>query len=747
MSIAPPPPPRAAFSPGPRPAGAPGGGGGGGGAAGVTPTIDPVRLLKQYKYLLGTAVIAGLMLGTAAFFVCRQYWPEYRATVIYQGLPPVGVVGSADSERTDQQEFERYLMTQARIMVSERVLRDAVREPRLKAEKVGWLNDYLLENGTVDQGEASRELKDVIAARPVTGTNLLELTVSARTPNDAAVLVNTVHDVYWRVLGIENAANTTEIRNVLNKQITELRGNITRLEDQRAKILREYNLETNNTNESAARRDVEIIGPTLVDMSRDLERLRGNLDRMERQLKSETGPVYDEAMREEAERSQLVASVQADISAIKTNRDAKIAGNMGPNHREILQLNALLAAKEQELNDQREKATRMVFESTLERTRQAIDGLNAQTKDLRTKYDAALGRLQEIVKATAEYDNLGRQRDVQADKLQDAIANLDIQQAKVDLQGAERVGRMRVLERGRSPEELAFPRLRIMLAAGVILVLGLTGGGIVLREVLDQRVKGPSDIAMIPRLRLLGLVPLAADDPSKPAAPETAFKDAPSGAMAEAFRQMHPGLLKKLQQGGHRSLLMLGAMPGSGTTTVTANLGMACAAADQRVLLIDANLRRPALHRVFKLGEGPGLGEVLGKKSSLEQAVQNTSVEGLHLLAAGAPAARGIPERLATDGMTALLREATDRYDLVIIDTAPAMVAGDGLALANRCDAVTLVVRALAEKRGLIARVRDQLAESRAEFVGVVVNAVRASAGGYMKRNIRASYEYQNNGG
>jgi len=748
MSIAPPPPPstRSTVPYGGRSGGLGGAAGPGSGGAGGTPTVDPIRLMKQYKGLLASSLVAGLVVGAAAFFVCRQYWPQYRSTVTYQGLAPVGNLNSVDIDRQDPQEFERFMLTQARIMASERVLREAVKEPRLKAEGVKWIQEFLGENGQVDQGYAARELKDMVSARPVTGTNLMELSIVARDPKDAAVLVNTVHEAYWRDLGLQTSAATTELRNALNKQINDFRSNITRLEDQRARILRDFNLDSETAGASAARRDVEILGPQLVELRRDQERLKGNLERMERQLKSETGPVYDDAMREEAERHPLVNSINGDISAIRTTRDAKIANGMGPNHREIQQLNSLLAAKEQELSDQREKALRGVFESTLERTRQALDALSAQSKDLQAKFDAALLRNQEIVKATADYENLGRQRDVQAGKLQDAQNSLDMILARSELQNTERIGRMRLLERGKTPDELAFPRLPIMLGAGVFLVMGLTGAGIVLREVLDQRIKGPSDIAMIPRLRLLGLVPLAGDDPSKPAAPETAFKDAPGGAVAEAFRQMRPSLAKRLQQGGHRSLLLVGAMPGSGTTAVAANLGMACAAADQRVLLIDANLRRPGLHRVFKLGEGPGLGDVLCKKTALDQAVQQTSVENLHLLSAGTPGSRGVPERLGTEGMTAVIREATDRYDLVLIDVAPAMVAGDGLALANRCDAVALVVRALAEKRGLIARVRDQLADSRAEFMGVIVNAVRASAGGYMKRNIRASYEYQNTG-
>jgi Mrp family chromosome partitioning ATPase len=92
--------------------------------------------------------------------------------------------------------------------------------------------------------------------------------------------------------------------------------------------------------------------------------------------------------------------------------------------------------------------------------------------------------------------------------------------------------------------------------------------------------------------------------------------------------------------------------------------------------------------------------------------------------------------------MSSLLAAASAKYDLVLIDTAPAIVAGDGLALSQRCDATLLVVRAFGEKRGLVARIRNELSESRGEFLGVLVNSVRASAGGYLRGNFRATQEY-----
>jgi capsular exopolysaccharide synthesis family protein len=179
---------------------------------------------------------------------------------------------------------------------------------------------------------------------------------------------------------------------------------------------------------------------------------------------------------------------------------------------------------------------------------------------------------------------------------------------------------------------------------------------------------------------------------------------------------------------------------------VASNLALACAAASERVLLIDANFRRPAVHKVFKLTEGPGLGDVLSGQATFEQVVRPGVCSNLDVIAAGTPAGRTLPERLSSDAMARVLRDASTKYDRIFLDSAPAIVAGDGLMLANRCDAVVVVVRAYAEKRGLLARIRGQLADTRADFVGVVVNAVRSSAGGYFKRNIKATHQYQNNG-
>jgi capsular exopolysaccharide synthesis family protein len=223
---------------------------------------------------------------------------------------------------------------------------------------------------------------------------------------------------------------------------------------------------------------------------------------------------------------------------------------------------------------------------------------------------------------------------------------------------------------------------------------------------------------------------------------ETAVTDEPFGAVADSARQIRTAIFKACEARGHKTILFTSGMPGSGSTTVVANVAAAASSVESRVLVIDANLRRPAIHKIFKLANGPGLAEVIRGEATLASSVQTTA-RGFDVLSAGSTRSHEY-EKFNTAAMAKIFEDAKAKYDLVLIDSSPAIVAADALSLAAKVDASVLVCRAYSEKRGLVARVRNQLADSKADFLGVVVNGVRASAGGYMKANFKASMSYQN---
>jgi capsular exopolysaccharide synthesis family protein len=301
--------------------------------------------------------------------------------------------------------------------------------------------------------------------------------------------------------------------------------------------------------------------------------------------------------------------------------------------------------------------------------------------------------------------------------------------------------RVQIVERALTPREMAFPRIEIVPPLVAILVVGVVAGLVFLRELTDQRVKSASDLQLLAGARVLGVVPDLQEDPCRSGPVELVVRRCPMSVLAESYRQTWTLVEKAMDRAGHRSLLLVGGMPESGSTTVGTNLAATAAATGKRVVMVDANFRRPRLAAV--LGVAPdsvGLGDVLTADVDPQDAIASTEF-GFDLVPAGRPESR-IFERLSNGRLDAMLALLRDRYDLVIMDSPPAIVAGDALAVAGKVDAAVLVVRANQDQRGLVVRLMNQLVEAPSELLGIVLNRPRFTAGGYFRRNFEAMAQY-----
>ena len=135
-----------------------------------------------------------------------------------------------------------------------------------------------------------------------------------------------------------------------------------------------------------------------------------------------------------------------------------------------------------------------------------------------------------------------------------------------------------------------------------------------------------------------------------------------------------------------------------------------------------------------------GVADLLANSASLEEVIQSTK-SGVDVIAAGTPANR-LFQRLGSEKMKSILAQLRDKYDLVLIDAPPSIVAGDAVLLANMVDAITLVVQSDRDERGLVARVLRELGESRGEVLGVTLNAAVGTVGGYFRKNYLAMVSY-----
>jgi capsular exopolysaccharide synthesis family protein len=292
------------------------------------------------------------------------------------------------------------------------------------------------------------------------------------------------------------------------------------------------------------------------------------------------------------------------------------------------------------------------------------------------------------------------------------------------------------------PVDPSEPRLWIYIPAAILFSLLLGLGLSLVLELLDTRIRTPVDVTRQVGVPLLANIPDLSEDERLSLDTNIALvsQRQPQSLMAESFRQLRTSLLFASDQ-PVRSLLITSPNPGDGKSTVAANLAIAMAHAGSRVLLIDANFRRPSLGRVFDVPETVGLSNVLVGVNTIAEAVQATSVENLDVLPGGvsppSPA-----ELLGSQSMRQLIVDQGKAYDRVIIDGAPMLVVADNYLLADIVDGIVLVFAAGANTRGMAQRTVRQVLALRGRVFGGVLNRVRATKGGYFRETYQAYYDY-----
>lgn len=202
---------------------------------------------------------------------------------------------------------------------------------------------------------------------------------------------------------------------------------------------------------------------------------------------------------------------------------------------------------------------------------------------------------------------------------------------------------------------------------------------------------------------------------------------------AEAFRVIRTNLEFAAPDVGVRVLVVSSPLAAEGKSTTAANLALAVAQAGRRVLCVDADLRRPSLHRLFNVPSTPGLSSILVGRATVEQARRVVaSAPALELLPAG-PLPPNPSELLGSARFTEFLAAARAAYDLVLLDVPPVLGMADAPLAARHADGVVLVVRAGFTRREALRGAVEALRRADAHVVGVVLNGVRGGAGYYYR--------------
>ncbi|HDR7245208.1 TPA: CpsD/CapB family tyrosine-protein kinase [Bacillus pacificus] len=195
----------------------------------------------------------------------------------------------------------------------------------------------------------------------------------------------------------------------------------------------------------------------------------------------------------------------------------------------------------------------------------------------------------------------------------------------------------------------------------------------------------------------------------------------PKSPISEQYRNIRTNIEFAAVDKNLHSLMVTSANPSEGKTTTTANMAVVFAQQGKKVLLIDADMRKTAMHQMFQVDNIFGLTNVLTHSERLEKCVQTTSVDNLHFLACG-PIPPNPAELLGSKSMQELLAQAYSTYDLVIFDLPPILAVTDAQIMANVCDASILVVRSESTDKETAVKAKGLLESAKGKLLGVVLN-------------------------
>jgi len=397
----------------------------------------------------------------------------------------------------------------------------------------------------------------------------------------------------------------------------------------------------------------------------------------------------------------------------------------------------MIKLKLKELDEREDKRVRALAKAHLEWLKQQVVAAETRVRDLKKSLEAQRKLAQELNSKAVEYAVLMAEQK-RAERICDI---LDSRIKEIDITDDAGALNISLLETARPAELPSRPRkaqvMGVAFALGLLLGVSLA----LLGEWMDHRLRSANEVSEALGLPVLGVVPRLSSRKG-PAHVGKVVDLEPSSHAAEAYRTVRTAVYFGAPDVEIKTLLVTSPAPSDGKTTLVSNLAVAMAHAGQKVIVLDADFRKPSQHKIFEVDEeASGVTELLAGGGALDEAIQSTGVERLDMLPCGQ-----IPpnpsEMLNSQAFGGLLAELSERYDRILVDAPPVLSLADARVLGARCDAALLVLRAEKSSRKPSQQAVESLLSVGTRILGVVINGVAGRNRGYGYYDYGQYYQY-----
>lgn len=561
---------------------------------------------------------------------------------------------------------------------------------------------------------------DKLDIQPERNSKLVKVSFSSFDPRLAAEVANSVVASYIESTMQRRYDAGSEAREFLQKQLINMQAALERSDQALQDFARKKNMADLEERIRLASNKLKELNDKLTEVQ--VEKVNAAV--MRQQILKGKADTLDAMVNNE-----LISSLQKEYVAAAAEY-AKLSGQFKSEYPEVVQLREQMGQLETQINKEKKHITESIVAK--------YSRLSEQDDALRNAVMAQEEQIMALNQEAVQYNIL--KREVQTNKeLYDGLLQ---RMKEVGVSSGIRENNISVIDKAEVPVRPNKPNkeLNMLLA----LFLGLSGGiGLAfLLEYLDNTVRRPEDIESLLRLPTLGMIPLHRSKGSKKRTivlgdEEISFYSVnkPKSAISEAFRSVRTSLMFSSPAGMPKVLLVTSSVPSEGKTAASINLATVLAQIGGRVLVIDADLRKPRLHKVFSTPSVPGLTQLIARKEgSIASSMRGTEISGVFLLPSGTVPPNPA-ELLGAESMHKVIEECRTLFDYVIIDSAPVLGLADALLLSRLVDGVVLMVAAGSTSKDNVKYSVKRLRQVRAPLLGVIINAVDMESPDYYAYN------------